>query len=247
MPVEPSTIEPFYRAAVLGLRALAARAGRAGAFGPQAEARWKVFRGALGDADRIDLLLRAAAKGNPAAFAPRLVFPLEGLSDDEPFGPDWPGMPPVLAAELAKELALPVTAATDSAAASTLEAVARAWSLPNAPFAPSELERVAPASRLVAAGAGAILPLAARFDRRADLDLAQQVLFVTLSPGERHLAGLAVALVGSRGEAQVASGAAPLPDRQRAAFARPSALLLAPDAPAQLREAAERTFRSLQE
>jgi hypothetical protein len=104
----PAQAERFYRAGVLGLRALEAREGRGRRLGPAADATWRAFRGdpgELDDRDRLDLLLRDAAATSPLAFAPRRIFALAGLSDDEPFGHEWPGLPVSLARLLLREAA----------------------------------------------------------------------------------------------------------------------------------------------
>ena len=82
----------FYGAAVLGLRALDARGPTARRFGSEADARWTQFAGALGAGDRLDILLRDAARTWGAAFSPSECFGFFGLADDEPFGPDWGGI-----------------------------------------------------------------------------------------------------------------------------------------------------------
>ena len=98
--IDQSQIDHFYVAAMLGLRALEARSAAPRRFGPDADARWNAFRGGLQDWHRIELLVRDAAVRNPAGFAPKVVFDLPALADDEPSGPDWPGLPPAEAAAL---------------------------------------------------------------------------------------------------------------------------------------------------
>lgn len=238
MTVDPSILEPYYRAAILGLRALEARSGRRRSFGEEADARWKAFRGSLDAPDRLDLLLRAAAKGNPTAFAPRTVVPLEGIAEDEPFGPEWPGCPKLLAAALVKEAGEPLAreVATPGAA---LRTAAKAWGLDPRPLDPRELEAVAPATRLLAAGAGAVVSLAERFSARADLDLPQQVLLVAGTPAERQLFGLAVALLGSPSPVRLLAPGEAIPDGVRVAFPTVSKVVVSADAPSALRDAAQ--------
>ena len=96
--MERGDASKFYKAAVGVLAVLDVRRGRA--FGVDADARWQAFRGALQDWDRIEILVRDAAvaygseatSGAPRVpcpgFAPRLVFDLPALADDEPSGPD---------------------------------------------------------------------------------------------------------------------------------------------------------------
>ena len=69
-PLTPQDRLAFYVAAVIGLRALDARESTPRRFGPDAEARWTQFAGALGVGDRIDILLRDAAGTWGAAFSP---------------------------------------------------------------------------------------------------------------------------------------------------------------------------------
>ncbi|HYO54675.1 hypothetical protein [Archangium sp.] len=93
-------LENFYEAAFVGLKALDSRAGGARRFGPNADARWDLFKGEMKERDRLDLLIRDAAANHPAAFAPRCIFLLDGLAEDEPFGPEWPGPDAALALRL---------------------------------------------------------------------------------------------------------------------------------------------------
>jgi hypothetical protein len=82
--IEDSDVERFYRAALLGLHALDRREQGGRRLGADGDARWQQFRGALTAADRIDWLLRDAAKTQPLGFAPQSVWDLPGLSSDEP-------------------------------------------------------------------------------------------------------------------------------------------------------------------
>lgn len=244
MTVDPSILEPYYRAAVLGLRALEARSGRRRSFGDEADARWKAFRGSLDAPDRIDLLLRAAAKGNPTAFAPRAVVPLEGMADDEPSGPEWPGCPNLLAAALVKEAGEPL-ARERAEPGAVVRAAAKAWGLDPRPLEPRELESVAPATRLLAAGPGAVVSLAERFSGRADLDLPQQVLLVAGTPAERQLFGLAVALLGSPNPARLLAPGEAISDEIRTAFPAFSKIVVSADASPAVRDAAQAFARTL--
>ncbi len=56
---------------------------------------------------------------------------------------------------------------------------------------------ISPATRLIVGGVGALLALFEAFEGRSGFDFAEQVLVVTDRPGERQLAGLAGALLGS--------------------------------------------------
>lgn len=205
----------FYDAASLGLRALEARPGGPRRFGAEADSRWSLFKGELGDADRLDFYLRDAATPHPAAFAPRVVFALEGLTADEPFGPAWevPDLGAVhgwLRAEAPADLP------------ALLAAVARAWRLTPAPRDAAALSSLTPADRFAVAGAGAIIAAACSFDGRQGYDLADQAVLITDRPGERQLFGIAAACLGaSRGLRILAPAAAvPGPDLPtlRAAF-----------------------------
>ena len=85
MPNLPTSAdrEAFYAAALVGLRALDARERVPRRFGPEADARWAQFKGALGLGDRLDLLLRDGAVTWGAAFSPSLVFGFFCLADAE--------------------------------------------------------------------------------------------------------------------------------------------------------------------
>lgn len=84
--ISPHQTEAYYKAAILGLRALEAREGRGRRFGPDADARWERFRGKLHGGDRLQILLRDASAPWGVAFAASHVFRLEGVAVDEPFG-----------------------------------------------------------------------------------------------------------------------------------------------------------------
>jgi hypothetical protein len=86
----PDDRRRFYQSAMAILRALDAKAPVPRRFGAEADARWALFKGDLALGDRLDLLVRDGAATQPTAFAPRVVFALDGLASDEPFGPDWP-------------------------------------------------------------------------------------------------------------------------------------------------------------
>lgn len=184
--------ESFYEAAVLGLRAMDAGSTQRRFFGQDAAATWSAIVGALRPSDRLDLLIRNAAVASPAAFAPRVIFPLPGLADDEPFGPDWTA-PTAVAEKLLREAAQPLG---DPNPRAVVAAAAKAWGLKPKP-AIARLGDLTPASRILAAGAGAILTLAEHFHGRAGFDLGKQVVLVAGGPGERQLLGLAAALLGS--------------------------------------------------
>lgn len=185
-------IESFYRAAALGLTVLEARAGSAQRFGPDADARWNAFRGALQDWHRLDLLVRDAAVAHAAAFAPRVVFTLPALADDEPAGPEWTGAPPDIAAELLRQAATAAPPDLDA----LLREITRIWDIKPEAISRDATAGIEPATRIACAGAGAVIALARAFHGRPELDLADQVTLIADAPGTRQLFGLAIAALG---------------------------------------------------
>jgi hypothetical protein len=201
MHIAPAAeIESFYRSAALGLRFLEAREGRGRRFGEAALAGWRALGGEFEDRDRLDLLVRDAAANNPTAFAPRVVFGMTWLGDDEPFGPEWPQATTSLASSLLREAPgavgpLPLT-----------RTVAEKWSLalPNAePALADLLGSVAPATRLVVGGPLAVSLLEAHASGRTGLDLGDQVLFVADSPAERQMIGFALLVSGAKSRPKI--------------------------------------------
>jgi hypothetical protein len=218
----PETIElhardAFYAAALVGLRALDARERTPRRFGPDAEARWEQFKGSLGPGDRLDLLLRDGASTWGVAFSPAEAFGLFGLSEDEPFGPDWRGIPD----EQARRL-LTTDAPIDLASA------ARALGIAPASF---PLPDLSSSVRVIAAGGAAVLALAERFAANPGWSWADQVVVVATSAAHRQLAGLAAVLLGSRERARVLRPAAdPRAILAEARFAAPDVAAISPDA-----------------
>lgn len=206
LSISPASIERFYRAALVGLRALEARERAPRRFGAEAEQRWKDFRGHLKDSDRLDMLVRDAAVSWGPAFAPSKVFGLPGVAEDEPFGPQWRGVDELMARRLWSEGGGPAT----------LDACARAlgltpariqWADPGpAPFGragltPPALEvvlvpRIQPSTRLILAGAGAILAVGQHFVDHPELRWAEQILVVASDPRHRQIAGLVAVILG---------------------------------------------------
>ena len=176
----------FYQAAVCGLYAI--ESGQERRFGANADANWKAFKGELQEGDRINLMLRDVAAIYPAAFSPRVVFAISGLADDEPFGPDWPGITEADAVGLRGKGA-------PSDINAVLVSTAALWNLKPIKLPENSLSAIGPATRLVASGAGALLSLAGRFSSDKTLDLVEQIIWVTDSPAERQLFGLAAALL----------------------------------------------------
>lgn len=217
--------ESFYKAAVFGLRALDAAGTQRRFFGPDADATWSGIVGALRPSDRLDLLIRNAAVASPAAFAPRVIFPLPGLADDEPFGPDWTA-PAALAEKLLRDAAQPLA---DPKPKAVISEAAKAWGLTPKP-ATARLADLTPASRILAAGAGAILTLVEHFHGRAGFDLGNQVVLVAAAPGERQLLGLAAALLGSAGAPRFIHVGATANDAKAIGLTTVSLALVSPDA-----------------
>ena len=196
-PMSTAEVQRFYRAGAIGLRALQDRSIGAQRFSADASARWKAFRGELTDSHRLDLLLRDGAAMYPLAFAARAVFELPGLARDEPFGPDWASLAPGAAGDLLREVG--AEAATgERGASAVLAAIADVWGVRVTELPGGSLDNVGAASRIVLAGAGAVIALAAHAGGRSDMDLGDQLLVVTDAPAVRQLAGLAAALTGSR-------------------------------------------------
>ncbi len=191
MPIQPTemAVDAFYRASLACLHNLEARATRR-RFGPDADATWKAFAGSLTTADRIDFILRDAAVTQPGAFAPAQVFDLDALAADEPTGPAWPSLNPVLAEELWRS----PPEAQGQQPSEVLAKLAAIWGLT---LQPVSLPPIVPASRIGVAGASAIAALADHFAKEPDLAWGEQVTCVAELPAQRHLAGLAVALLNS--------------------------------------------------
>ena len=188
--VSPDRRDAFYAAAVNGLRALDARERTARRFGPDADSRWASFKGALTEADRIDLLLRDAAVTWGAAFSAAEVFDLFGLAPDEPFGPDWD---PLSAPTARRFLA-------DSEPAASPAALAR---LLGSAVHPVPVPSLSSSTRLAVAGGAALVSVAEAFAADPALSWSDQVLAVATSPAHRQLAGLLAIAVGSPGRTRL--------------------------------------------
>lgn len=237
MDITPEKRQKFYRAGVLGLRALQDRAFGAQRFTPDADARWKAFRGELTDADRVDLLLRDGAALHPVAFSAAAVFGLPDLAADEPFGPDWTSLPPSEAGVLLRDAMKAVVPGAEGRPSQSLDAVAKVWDL--APQV-TDVSPVVPASRVIVAGAGAIIALADHMAGRADMDFGDQLLLVTDRPAERQLFGLASALCGSPARLRTAGSDASLEALRAAKFDRATLLVISGDADGAARDGAKR-------
>jgi len=209
--------EAFYAAALVGLKALDGRERTPRRFGPDADARWQQFRGALGDADRLDLLLRDGAVTWGPAFSPADSFGFFGLTHDEPFGPDWQGISNDRAATLAGH----VGAASLSSAAAALKIEAQ----------PVVLPALTASTRVVVAGGAAILAVAERFATAPELSWSDQVVVVASSPAFRQLAGLAAVLLAAKARTPlVRPDAEPAPVLASAGFPAVDAAVVSPDA-----------------
>jgi hypothetical protein len=93
-------IRQYVEAALCLLKFVEARSPTDRRFGANADARWSSFRGDLETIDRIELMIRDADAEWPAGFGPRVIYGLDGIAEDEPFGARWPSMDPVDAEEL---------------------------------------------------------------------------------------------------------------------------------------------------
>lgn len=236
-PLTPQDRAAFYRAAVLGLRALDARETTARRFGRDAEARWTQFAGALGVGDRIDILLRDAAGTWGTAFSPSECFGFFGLADDEPFGPDWGGIDDASAKRL---LAEPTVPFADSAGGvggpATLDHVAYGLGV-NAGSVP--VPSVTPSTKLAVAGGTAIVSVAKVFAENKALSWTDQVVVVADKAAWRQLAGLAAVLLGARGRTALVRPAEA--DKLRAlGFAHLDASVVSPDAEPEAAELARK-------
>ncbi len=233
----------YYRTGALGLRALQDRGFGAQRFSPDADARWKAFKGELTDSDRLDLLLRDGAVPYPVAFSPAVVFDLPDLATDEPFGPEWESLRPSDAGPILRE-------ARDKPEASEsllefLKMAADVWGLTPSPPQTGDASHIQAASRIILAGAGAIIAVAEHMAPRTDTDLGDQVLLVTDAPGERQLLGLAAALTGSRTRPRLVTPENGEAQAQAQGFTRATFLLMSQDASAASREAATALAASL--
>ena len=208
----------FYAAALLGLRALDARESTPRRFGADSEARWTQFAGALGPGDRIDILLRDAAGTWGAAFSPAECFGLFGLADDEPFGPDWAGIDDASAKRLLSEPVPP--ASLDNIAEQLGVATTSVVVAP-----------VTPSTKLIVAGAGAVLSVARTFADNRAFSWTDQVAVVSDVPATRQLAGLAAVLLGARGRTTVVrSGDGAVSALRTLGFAHVDAAVVSADA-----------------
>jgi hypothetical protein len=238
--VGSADVERFYRAATLGLGVLEGRAAGGRRFGADADARWNAFRGGLSDWHRLDLLVRDAAVRHPAGFAPRVVFDLPALADDEPCGPDWPGPSPSEASSL-----LRAGAAGARDVSTALAGAAAAWGLSPQELPPSRIADIGPATRLLIAGAGAVVSAAKAFAGRTELDLADQSVLMADDPGMRQVFGLALAFLDDRQPPRLVRSSASAADLRGLGFHTADRLLVSDDASPALRDAAAALARDI--
>jgi hypothetical protein len=164
------------------------------------------------------------------------------LADDEPFGPDWPGPDASLTVSLLQSAAQPLS---DSALLAILAQVVRAWSLAPVPMPAERTASIAPQTRIVATGTGAVLALAERFQAGRGLDLSEQVLLVSSRPGERQLLGVAAALLAASGTPRLVMAGATVEGVRATGFLRADLLLASDDAAPEARATAEAIAREL--
>jgi hypothetical protein len=192
----------YYHGAFACLQYVDARRPTRRRFGPDADARWKAFKGHLSASERIDLLLRDANAEWPGAFGAREVFARDGIAEDEAFGADWQSLDAVEGEALWRGLSGRPGA---DAPRDALAAVGRAWSLN---LGELKLPAIDAAEQLVVTGPSAVASLAHAFLGRSDLNWAAQVTCIATLPSHRHVALAASAVVDSHRPARVLTAAA---------------------------------------
>ena len=175
----------YYESCLVGLRALELRDGRSRRFGADADTRWAGFRGHLGTAARLDLLVRDAAVTWGAAFSPAAIFQLPGLAADEPFGPDWHGLPEHIVEQVWK-----------AETGDSLDAAAGILGIEGGAI---DVGPVPANRRIVVAGGRALRAVADVFAADESISWPEQVLVVAVRPNVRHFAGLVAPLIGASG------------------------------------------------
>ncbi len=201
----------FYEAALRVLAFVEQRRPTGRRFGPDADARWAAFRGAMTASERIDLLLRDADAEWPTAFGGRLVYEIPGLADDESFGPSWPTIDPVIAEETWRRHANLSPPKTPREA---LLGFADAWELRLEIVPPT----VSPTDRLLVVGPSAIASTVLAFAQGSALDWSQQVTVIATPPAHRHLAAAATAILNARGATSLLGRNSPAPDLRGASM-----------------------------
>lgn len=158
-------------------------------FGPEADARWKAFRGDLGASARIDLLIRDADAEWPGAFGARTVYGLEAVAEDEAFGAGWEPLHDVDAEELWRSMIADAPPTTPRA---VFEAVAAAWEIA---LSEHPVSAPKPSDHFLVVGPSAIAALATAFAQGSDLDWSEQVTVLASPAAHRHIAAAAAAVV----------------------------------------------------
>jgi hypothetical protein len=126
-----------------------------------------------------------------------------------------------------------------------LEGIADVWALTVSPVPSTTLDRLGPASRLVLAGAGAVVAVAEAMAGRSGMDFGDQVLVVTDAPGLRQLTGIASALTGSRATPRCLRATQGRDIASSRGFERATQAIVSADAPAEAADAAVRLAREL--
>jgi hypothetical protein len=145
--------------------------------------------GQFGDLDRIDTIIRDADIEYAGAMGPRRVFALEGVAEDDAFGPDWPRLNPQVAEQIWRSVARDplVTSVHDA-----LRAVAASWNLS---LDSVEAASLTPTARVLVVGASVTAALAEAFSGDQDLSWTRQVVVAANRPATRQLALHAAALL----------------------------------------------------
>ncbi len=216
MEISQDSVRSYYRAALAGLHAVESRRATGRRFDPDADARWKSFRGDLTAGDRMNVLIRDADTEWPGAFGARAVFGLEGVADDDAFGGGWPGIEARVAEEFWRE------SAPSEGIRLTLEAMADAWGLNK--LKPVTVGPVAPADKLLVSGPSAIAALIEAFSMGGGLDWSDQVVVIATPPAHRQAGAIATALLKINLRAQVVT------HDEGASWSRPRRLVISDDA-----------------
>lgn len=189
MNIELADQLAYYRGALQALRFCEQRRATGRRFGDDADHRWRLFRGELNTADRIDLLIRDADAEWPQAFGARSVFGLRAVAEDEAFGAEWAPLDAVDAEGLWRDI---VASEAPSDVERGIAAIAGAWELE---LQPTDVAAIAPTDRLIVCGPGAIAAAIRAFARGTDLSWSSQVVCVATPPAHRHIAAAAAALL----------------------------------------------------
>ena len=215
MEISQDSVRAYYRAALAGLQAVESRRATGRRFGPDADARWKSFRGGLSTVDRMNVLIRDADTEWRGAFGARAAFGLDGVAEDDAFGGSWPGIEARVAEELWRE------SVPSEGIRLTLERMAEAWGFELKPVA---VDPVAPADKLLVAGPSAIAALIEAFSMGDGLDWSDQVVVISTPPAHRQVGAIATALLNINRRAQLFT------HYEGASWSRPRRLVISNDA-----------------